>query len=140
MGGSWADWRHWCGKVGWSKTDAAEARTNLVNHHLGIGTGAYWFMAGPGVDPHFNGTSKEAVAWGQAQAAAALRALGALRPKVTYRVVFLDVELPGHAPSYTPAADNGWNNVYTSPRSGTVRRHSIAAQVDRAHFNGFPDH
>ncbi len=140
MIGNWANWQHCGGKVVWSKTDASDARTNLTTYHLGIGTGAYWFMAGPGVDPHFNGTSKEAAAWGQAQAAAAIRDLNALRPKVTYPVVFLDVELPGNAPSYTPAPDNGWNAVYTSPCSGRVRRNYIAAQVDRADFNGFADY
>ena len=90
MIGNWANWQHCGGKVVWSKTDASDARTNFTTYHLGIGTGAYWFMAGPGVDPHFNGTSKEAVAWGQAQAAAAIRDLNALRPKVTY-----PVRLPG---------------------------------------------
>ncbi len=140
MIGNWAHWQHCGGKVVWSKTDARDARTNFETHHRGIGTGAYWFMAGPGVDPHYSGTSKEATAWGRAQAASALRDLKALSPKVTYPVVYLDVELPGHAPSYTPAPDNGWNAVYTSPCSGKVRSNFIAPQLDRADFNGFADY
>ena len=97
-------------------------------------------MAGPGVDPHYNGTTQEASAWGEAQAKAALSALAAHNPKINYPVVFLDVELPGHAPAYTPAPDNGWNAVYTSPCSGKVRTNYVPAQVDRADFNGFADY
>ncbi len=40
---------------------------------------------------------------------------------VTYPVVWADIELPGIA----PAPDNGWNNVYTSPCSGTVRQRDL---------------
>ncbi len=137
MIGNWANWKGCGDRVVWSKSDSKAARTNLVTYHLGIGTGAYWFMAGPGVDPHFNGRDKEAAAWGQAQAASALANLSKLSPKVNYPVVFMDVELPGNAPGYTPAPDNGWNAVYTSPCSGKVRRYHIAATVDRADFNGF---
>jgi hypothetical protein len=45
----------------------------------------------------------------------------------------MDVELPG----ITPAPDNGWNTVYTSPCSGRVRTRGVPAAVDRADFNGF---
>ena len=137
MIGNWAAWRGCHGAVVWSKTDSKDARTNLTSYHTGIGAGAYWFMAGPGVDPHFNGRDSEAAKWGAAQAAAALSDLNRLSPKVNYPVVFMDVELPGNAPRYTPASDNGWNAVYTSPCSGKVKTLHIAAQVDRADFNGF---
>jgi hypothetical protein len=49
------------------------------------------------------------------------------------------VEIPGNAPGISPAADNGWNSVYTSPCSGKVSKNGIAASVDRADFNGFFD-
>jgi phage-related protein len=137
MIGNWAHWQGCNGKVVWSKTDARDARTNFVTYHKGIGTGAYWFMAGPGVDPHYNGTTAEAATWGRQQAARALSDLAQRSPRVTYPVVFMDVEIPGDAPSYTPAPDNGWNTVYTSPCSGKVRTYHIAASVDRADFNGF---
>jgi hypothetical protein len=140
MIGNWAQWQGCHGIVVWSKTDARRAATNLNTYHVGIGVGGYWFMAGPGVDPHFNGTSKEANAWGEEQAAAALKDIGSLTPKLSYPVVFLDVELPGDAPNYTPASDNGWNNVYTSACSGRVKTAHIAAKVDRADFNGFADY
>jgi hypothetical protein len=139
MIGNWAHWKGCNGKVVWSKTDAADARTNFVTYHKGIGTGAYWFMAGPGVDPHYNGTTAEAYAWGRQQAARALSDL-AQRARITYPVIFMDVEIPGDAPSYTPAPDNGWNTVYTSPCSGKVRSYHIAASVDRADFNGFANY
>ncbi|MGH3284057.1 MAG: hypothetical protein ACRDPD_05135 [Streptosporangiaceae bacterium] len=37
----------------------------------GLGT-AHWFTGGPGVDPHYNGTTAEAAAWGAHQAPEAL--------------------------------------------------------------------
>jgi hypothetical protein len=140
MIGNWAVWQG-CpnDKVVWSKPDAAAARTNFVSYHKGVGTGAYWFMAGPGVDPHYNGTTSEATAWGRKQAARTLSNL-AQRAPLTYRVIFMDVEIPGHAPGYTPAPDNGWNTVYTSPCSGKVRSAGIAASVDRAVFNGYANY
>lgn len=140
MTGNWAAWQGCHGVVVWSKTDANDAHANYATYHLGIGVGAYWFMAGPGVDPHYNGTTAEAQAWGQDQAAVALKDLAKDSPKVTYPVVFMDVELPGNAPNYTPAPDNGWNAVYTSPCSGKVKSSYVAPQVDRADFNGFADY
>jgi hypothetical protein len=57
--------------------------------------------------------------------------------RVTYPVVFMDIEIPGHAPDYTPAPDNGWNSVYTSACSGVVKAGYVPASVDRADLNGF---
>ena len=140
MTGNWASWQGCHGRVVQSKADARDARTNFETYHQGIGVAAYWFMAGPGVDPHYNGTVKEATAWGAAQAAQTLKDLGKQSVKVTYPVVFMDVELPGDAPSYTPAPDNGWNAVYTSPCSGVVAVNYVSAQLDRADFNGFANY
>jgi hypothetical protein len=135
MTGNWARWIG-CGKiVVWSATNSAQANTNYRVYHKGIGTGVYWFMGGPGVDPHYNGTTSEAYAWGEQQAARTLYDIGHL--SVTDRVVFMDVEIPGNAPSYTPAFDNGWNNVYTSACSGVIKHSGIPAAVDRADINGF---
>jgi hypothetical protein len=88
-------------------------------------------MGGPGVDPHYNGSTSEASSWGAAQAAKTLKAMGSL--KVTYKIVWLDIELPG----IKPALDNGWNNVYTSPCSGRIKTAGVAAAVDRAEVNGY---
>jgi hypothetical protein len=139
MIGNWAGWQNCGGADVWSAADSANARTNLVTYHAGIGVAGYWFMAGPGVDPHYNGTTAEASAWGAAQAAQVLADLQHTSTAVNYPVIFMDVELPGYAPSYTPAPDNGWNVVYTSPCSGRVKRAFIPSAVDRADLDGFAD-
>ena len=82
MTGNWAYWLG-CkgGFIAFSATNAAQAHTNFTQYDKGVGDGSYWFMGGPGVDPHYNGTTTEASAWGAAQAARALSdiANGALR-------------------------------------------------------------
>jgi hypothetical protein len=120
--------------LAWSATNSAQANTNYTKNHLGIGTGVYWYMGGPGVDPHWNGTTAEATKWGAAQAADALAAMKKLN--VTYPVVWADIELPG----IEPALDNGWNSVYSSPCSEVKVRTSVPANVDRADFNGFANY
>jgi len=132
MTGSWSYWLG-CrgGFLAWSAANSAQADTNYTKYGKGIGTAVYWFMGGPGVDPHYNGSAAEASAWGARQAAQALA--NAAREHVTYPVLFMDIEIPGVA----PAPDNGWNSVYTSPCSGVVKQSFIPAAVDRADFNGF---
>jgi hypothetical protein len=135
MTGNWARWSG-CGSklVVWSSANAAQAAANHADGD-GIGTGAYWFMAGPGVDPHYNGSTGEAYTWGQEQAARTLSDVK--NSHLNYPVIFMDIEIPGDAPDYTPAPDNGWNNVYTSPCSGVVKQSGIPASVDRADLNGY---
>src|SRR5207302_747693 len=56
MVGSWEWWLGCPGRfLAWSKTNSAQADTNFSTYHEGVGTGAYWFMGGPGVDPRYNG-------------------------------------------------------------------------------------
>jgi hypothetical protein len=133
MAGNWVreEGCHTGNFLAWSSTDSAEANTNYTKYHIGIGTGAYWYMGGPGVDPHWNGTAPEASAWGARQAAWALAAMKKLH--VTYPVLWADIELPG----IEPAPDNGWDSVYTGPCSWHVKISSVPASVDRAEFNGF---
>ena len=138
MTGNWANLAGCHKIVVWSATNSAQANTNYLTYHKGIGTGVYWFMGGPGVDPHYTGTTAEASAWGQQQAARTLYDISHVH--VTYPVVFMDVEIPGNAPNYTPAPDNGWNTVYTSACSGRVKQYHIPASVDRAVFNGFANY
>ena len=135
MTGNWANLAGCHKIVVWSAVNSAQANTNYLTYHKGIGTGVYWFMGGPGVDPHYTGTTSEAYAWGQQQAARTLYDISHVH--VTYPVVFMDVEIPGNAANYTPAPDNGWNTVYTSACSGRVKQYHIPASVDRAVFNGF---
>jgi hypothetical protein len=135
MTGNWARWQNCGSKVlVWSSANATQATADF-KAHAGVGTGAYWFMAGPGVDPHYNGTTGEAYAWGRQQAQRAL--VDAAGDHLNYPVLFMDIEIPGNAPNYTPAPDNGWNNVYTSACSGVVKTQHIAAAVDRSVLNGF---
>jgi hypothetical protein len=134
MAGNWAHYVG-CGKVVvWSSANSAEANANHAKY-IGLGTGVYWFMGGPGVDPHYNGTASEASAWGASQAARTIYDISKLH--VTYPVVFMDIEIPGNAPNYTPASDNGWNTVYTSACSGKVKQYHIPASIDRADLNGY---
>jgi hypothetical protein len=120
--------------LAWSAVDSAKANTNYTKYHDGIGTGAYWYMGGPGVDPHYNGTTTEASAWGALQAKDALGEMS--RSTITYPVVWADIELPG----IEPALDNGWNSVYSSPCSEVKVKDSVPAAVDRADFNGFANY
>jgi hypothetical protein len=134
MAGNWANLAGCHKIVVWSAVNSAQANANFADHD-GIGTGVYWFMGGPGVDPHYNGTASEARKWGRRQAKRALA--DASKRHVTYPVVFMDIEIPGDAPDYTPAPDNGWNTVYTSACSGVVESSYVSARLDRADVNGF---
>jgi hypothetical protein len=134
MVGNWANLPG-CHKIlVWSAANSAKANADHARHQ-GVGTGVYYFMGGPGVDPHYNGTTTEAYAWGERQARRALA--NAAKLTVTYPVMWADIELPGGPSDYTPAQDNGWNSVYTSPCSSVVRISFVPASVDRADFNGF---
>src|SRR6266516_740914 len=125
MTGNWATWLGCGAKLAWSAANSAEANTNYTTYGKGIGTAVYWFMGGPGVDPHYNATTAEAYAWGRAQAQRTRYDIGHVAVK--YPVVFADVELPGIA----PAPDNGWNSVYTSPCSGRVKANFVPASFRR---------
>jgi hypothetical protein len=135
MTGNWANLTGCHKIVVWSPANSTQANNNYTWHHIGVGTGVYYFTGGPGVDPHYNGTTGEAYAWGEQQAARTL--LDISHVHVKYPVAFMDIEIPGNAPSYTPAPDNGWNTVYTSPCSGIAKASYIPASVDRAVVNGF---
>jgi hypothetical protein len=134
MAGNWAHWQGCGGGLVWSGANARQAAVNLARYRAGIGVAVFWFMAGPGVDPRYDGTVAEAVEWGRRQAARALANMGGA---ATYPVLWMDVELPGDAPQFTPAPDNGWQVVYTSTCSGRVRTRHIDPAVDRGVVDGF---
>ena len=48
-----------------SNYNAAQANATAGD---GLGAAPYWFAAGPGRDPGYNGTTAEAKSWGAAQA------------------------------------------------------------------------
>jgi hypothetical protein len=133
MAGNWAR-TEGCktgNQFAWSPVNAGQANANFGRSGIGTGTGVYWYMGGPGVDPHWNGTTTEAYDWGKLQASWALAWVkGKLIP---YSVLWADIELPEIA----PAPDNGWNSVYTSPCSGVVRQSYVPAVVDRSVLAGF---
>ena len=117
--------------IDFSYSNRDQANTDYNTYHIGIGTAAYWYMGGPGVDPNWNGSSAEAANWGAQQASHMLTAVKSLG--ITYPVLWADIEKPGIA----PAPDNGWTSVYTSPCSGKVKQNHVPWIVDRAEFNGF---
>jgi hypothetical protein len=136
MIGSWEWWLGCPGRfLDWSKINSARADSNFTAHGLGVGTGAYWFMGGPGVDPHYSGTTQESYSWGVRQAQRTLANIAGLpgSQRVVYRILWMDIELP----LISPAPDNGWDSVYTSPCSGTVKQSYVPVPLDRADFNGF---
>ncbi len=55
--------------LAWAPANADQANANYAKYHVGVGVGVYWYMGGPGVDPHWNGTTTEAYNWGERQAA-----------------------------------------------------------------------
>lgn len=133
--GGWEKWLGCSSFLAWSRSNAAAANINRSRYREGVGTGAYWFTGGPGVDPHYDGSAREAQAWGSMQAARALSDIRGLsaEQRITYPVVWMDIELPKIA----PAPDNGWISVYRSPCSAAVRKHGIAPSINRAEVNGF---
>jgi hypothetical protein len=137
MAGNWARQEN-CSTgnfLAYAPANGAQANANYIHYHIGVGTGVYWYMGGPGVDPHWNGSTTEASNWGARQAAWTLAAMSKIH--VTYPVVWADIEQPG----IKPAPDNGWNNVYTSnPCTGVVRQQHILASIDRAEFNGYANY
>jgi hypothetical protein len=139
MIGGWAWWLGCRGAfLAWSKSNSYTADLNFTKYRKGVGTGVYWFMGGPGVDPRYNGNATEAYAWGARQAARTLTDIRGLpaSQRVLYPIVWMDIELPG----ISPAPDNGWDSVYTSPCSGQAKQSYVPAAVDRADFNGFWDY
>src|SRR5215469_11556438 len=79
MTGNWAQWQHCGDHSAWSPSNSAAANVNFSTYKTGIGTAVYWFLGGPGVDPHYNGRTSEARAWGVAQAQRALSAVAKIK-------------------------------------------------------------
>ena len=129
--GSWLNWRG-CTNSGlnWVQANYNMATDNLVRYHTGLGAAAYWFAAGPGRDPHYNGTTAEAMIWGQRQAVRFLSDSAGV--VLGFRYVFMDIENNGFAPD-----ENGWNTVWSSPCGVGIRAEFIPPQVDLATFRGF---
>jgi hypothetical protein len=136
MAGNWAR-QEGCSTgnfLAYAPANGAQANANYVNNHIGIGVGVYWYMGGPGVDPHWTGSTTEAASWGTTQAEWTLAAMKKIH--VTYSVVWADIEFPGIA----PATDNGWHSVYTSACSGVRRSSTVSTTVARAEFTAYANY
>ncbi len=119
----------------WNATAAGDAKTNITSYGDGLGTTAYWFGGGPGMDPSYNGTTSEAMAWGKRQAESAA-SMAASHSNFDTDLVVLDVEDDyGYGGGPT-----GWDEVLNSGSCSSVRSSGISAAVDRATFNGFWDY
>ncbi len=106
------------------------------------GAGGVWFMAGPGVDPGYDGTTTEAYNWGALQAEKAYldwQARGGYTETANgylpFVVMWMDIEA---GPS---GQTDGWNHVAAPGTCGTqFTAYSVPSQLDRETFNGFWDY
>jgi hypothetical protein len=128
------NYQNWMGcttsGLAWNQANYNMANDNLVNYRTGLGAAGYWFAAGPGRDPHYNGTYAEAEQWGIRQARQFLA--DASGRFFNFRYVFIDIENNGAAPD-----ENGWNTVWNGPCGSRIKAEYIAPQVDYAVFSGF---
>jgi hypothetical protein len=132
--GSFMNWQG-CTTSGlaWVQANYNMATDNVVDFHTGLGAAAYWFAAGPGRDPHYNGTTAEATKWGEEQGQQALASLGG---KVfDFRYIFMDIENNG-----VPPDEDGWNTVWNGPCGNTVKAGYIPANIDFATWAGFANY
>ena len=119
--------------LAWVQANYNMANDNVVNYGVGLGAAAYWFAAGPGRDPHYNGSTAEAATWGREQAQQAISDLGG---KVfDFRYIFMDIENNGVSPD-----GDGWNTVWKGACSNTPKAEYVAPEVDFATWVGFADY
>ena len=127
--GSWANWQKCSTGRNWLQANYNAAQANATAGD-GLGAAPYWFMAGPGRDPGYNGTTTEATAWGAAQAKQLIT--HDLGNSYSLPYVVGDIENAG-----APPDENGWNTIWTGPCTQTTSGSSIPAAVDFATFQGF---
>jgi len=127
--GSWANWQKCSTGRNWLQSNYNAAQANATAGD-GLGAAPYWFAAGPGRDPGYNGTTAEAKSWGAAQANQMIT--HALGNAYSLPYVVEDVENAG-----APPDENGWNTIWTGPCTQTTSGSSIPAAVDFATFQGF---
>jgi Protein of unknown function (DUF4232) len=125
---------HWQGcttsGLAWDQSNYNMATDNFVSYHTGLGAAVYWFAAGPGRDPRYNGSVAEATAWGAQQAKQAIADVGG--DVLGFRYIFMDIENNG-----VPPDGDGWNTVWNGPCGSTVKASYIPANVDYATWQGF---
>jgi hypothetical protein len=119
--------------LNWVQSNSDMANDNLVDYKTGLGAAAYWFAAGPGRDPDYNGTTSEASLWGEEQAKRAMSDISG--DFFDFRYVFMDIENNG-----SPPDGNGWNTVWNGPCGNHVKSEYAAANLDYATYLGFEDY
>ncbi len=132
--GSYENWEG-CTTSGlaWVQGNYNAANDNNLEYGVGIGAAGYWFAAGPGRDPNYNGTTSEAMTWGQEQAEQVMSQVSSLFFEFSY--IFMDIENNG-----TPPDPYGWNTVWNGPCGNTVKAEYVAPNVDYATYLGFTNY
>ncbi len=132
--GSYENWQG-CTTSGlaWVQSNYNMANDNIMEYGVGIGAAGYWFAAGPGRDPNYNGTTSEAMTWGQEQAEQAMSQVSSLF--FEFRYIFIDIENNG-----TPPDEYGWNTVWNGPCGNEVKAEYVAPDVDYATYLGFTNY
>jgi hypothetical protein len=132
--GSFLNWNG-CTTSGlnWVQANYDMATDNVVDYGTGLGAAAYWFAAGPGRDPRYNGTTSEAMTWGEKQAQQVVAHLNGVF--LDFRYIFMDIENNG-----APPDGNGWNTVWNGPCGNTIKAYYIPANVDYATWLGFANY
>ena len=132
--GSYENWQG-CTTSGlaWVQGNYNAANDNIMEYGVGIGAAGYWFAAGPGRDPHYNGTTSEAMTWGQEQAEQALSQVSNLF--FEFRYIFMDIENNG-----TPPDEYGWNTIWNGPCGNNIQAEYVAPNVDYATYLGFTNY
>ena len=120
---------HWAGcttsGLAWDQSNYNMATDNFVDYHTGLGAAVYWFAAGPGRDPHYNGSVAEAMAWGAGAGPAGHAQVAG--DVLGFRYIFMDIENNG-----VPPDEYGWNTVWNGPCGSKVKAEYIPANVDYA--------
>jgi hypothetical protein len=137
--GTWTNWKGCTSGYALNQTDLN--RANVDERDAAIpGVSFYWFAAGPGADPDYNGTYAEAYDWGVKQAERVQSDYEqfedrGIRTETKYTpLMFMDIESQPFA-GYA----NGWNEIVNS--CGKITKSTvIPVNVDRATFNGFTDY
>ncbi len=132
--GSYENWQG-CTTSGlaWVQSNYNAANDNIVDYGVGVGAAGYWFAAGPGRDPHYNGTTSEAMKWGEEQAAQAISQTSSLF--FNFRYIFMDIENNGAPPDLY-----GWNTAWNGPCGMNAPVEYIPEQVDYATYLGFANY
>ncbi len=116
--------------LNWVQSNYDMANDNAVDYGTGLGAAAYWFAAGPGRDPDYNGTTSEATIWGEDQAKRVISDISG--DFFDFRYIFMDIENNG-----SPPDENGWNTVWNGPCGNKIKSQYVAANLDYATYLGF---